>query len=87
MEKLDVPAGMRRVKEPAFPSNNEAYLGMSLRDYFAAAAMQGLIEATGGGAVDLTVQVAEGILHLRPLAGIPSLAFQYADAMLAERAK
>lgn len=61
---------------PAFPSNN----GMTLRDFFAAAALPAVIEqylaANGNGcAADHAVR------------NVPALAYRYADAMLEERAK
>lgn len=34
---------IKDTSEPAFPSENGQYFGMSLRDYFAAKAMQGLM--------------------------------------------
>lgn len=61
---------------PAFPteeSHGDDYEGMSLRDYFAAAAMQAQITCTE--TVDKTEQ------------GIAKYAYLYADAMLAERNK
>jgi hypothetical protein len=71
-----------RCDQPAFPVNDYRYVkdgvlhtadsvGMSLRDYFAAAAMQGIM-ASGSGAM------------VRDHA---ALAYALADAMLAERAK
>jgi hypothetical protein len=72
---------------PAFPSHGSmgevAQEGMSLRDYFAAKALQGLL-AKGGN-----IYKKEGDeLHIIPARkGIPPLAYEYADAMLAERDK
>ena len=66
---------------PAFPVNttNEQnagayhpHPGMSLRDYFAAKAMQGLIASNDGGAGD---RIEE----------IPIYAYQIADAMISAR--
>ncbi len=63
--------------DPAFPTavlNGEAYSGMTLRDYFAAAALQGclanadLIQKIGASPVDLS-----------------SIAFEFSDAMLKAR--
>jgi len=66
---------------PAFPfvleasgANQYYEPGMSLRDYFAAKAMQSLLSAFLGD------QIKEN-------ANIESTAYQIADAMLAERAK
>jgi len=47
--------------------------GMSLRDYFAAAALQGMLANGGGGTSTLE--------------GDAALVYRYADAMLAERRK
>ena len=63
-------------EEPAFPivhpdGSGVQYFGMSLRDYFAAKAMQGRLAAPGYVDVD---QDAE-------------MAYKMADAMLKERAK
>ncbi len=64
---------------PAFPINaNESadrciYTGMTLRDYFAAKAMQGMLAENGGGAFT-NDDVAEWAYHL-------------ADAMLKAREK
>lgn len=52
---------------------------MSLRDYFAAAAMQALIQYAG---------TADGVENTKQaMSLVPSSAFQMADAMLAERSK
>lgn len=62
---------------PAFPSMRYEFGGeddgMTLRDYFAAKAMQGLIAC--GGVSDTTAK------------WIAEIAYCYADAMLAEREK
>lgn len=58
----------------AFAGNTKWYQeGMDLRDYFAAQAMQGLIEAFEGG--DLT----------QILQQLPNKAYEYADAMMKAR--
>jgi hypothetical protein len=69
---------------PAFPRtyNGDGHNGATLRDYFAAKAMQGLI-AQGGASVQK--HVAEGVLIIPARQGIPLLAYEYADAMLAAR--
>ena len=70
---------------PAFPfpvlHGSNAPTGMTLRDYFAAKAMEALIHS---GA---TVQrhTADGILTVPARVAIPPLAYEYADAMLAAR--
>ena len=59
---------------PAFPVEDvqENYFGMTLRDYFAAKAMQGLLAGIGP---EDNIEV------------LPSLCYGMADAMLAEREK
>lgn len=73
---------------PAFPSSADTAeghamkdFGMSLRDYFAAKAMQSLIHEGG----EVRVHTEDGILVLPASKGIPKVAYQYADAMIAER--
>jgi len=56
---------------PAFPYESSTRDGMSLRDYFAAKAMQGRLAVPG--AVDFAYDA--------------EFAYQMADAMLAERSK
>lgn len=67
----------------AFPSNGTmgevVEQGMTLRDYFAAKAMQSLIITATGQGVD-----KKQALSAYPL--IPAAAYQIADAMLKERA-
>jgi hypothetical protein len=58
--------------EAAFPSANNA--GITMRDYFAAAALSGLLTIQRGqGTLDMTAQVADS-------------AYGFADAMLRRRA-
>lgn len=75
---------------PAFPApeagiarfgegNADAFMGMSLRDYFAAKAMH-MFHGT-----DITCE--RDIRRRFDFTDAASLAYQYADAMLAERAK
>jgi len=52
--------------------------GLSLRDYFAAAAIQGICRDTHLGAVEA------GVNYWR---AVPQIAYNLADAMLAEREK
>jgi hypothetical protein len=59
----------------AWPAPNAPEAGMTLRDYFAAKALQGLISQSKGMAVGSD-----------PAFGA-SYAYQMADAMIAERAK
>ena len=60
---------------PVFPIEGLAECGMSLRDYFAAAALQG-IAASG------TLNFGQGYEQF-----IANMSFKMADAMLAEREK
>lgn len=66
---------------PAFPSGDfrsvQPHDGMTLRDYFAAKAMQGIVSAYRGGSSDSW----SVILHDTARA-----AYEYADAMLERRA-
>lgn len=63
---------------PAGTTSN--YAGMSLRDYFAAKAMQGMLAYPG--------DEQRGSHHNNNDAeGVASMSYAYADAMLAERAK
>lgn len=68
---------------PAFPVDSVSeheYCGMTLRDYFAAKAMQGMLAYPGDDSM--------GSHHNNNDAkGVAKVAYQYADAMLAERAK
>ena len=56
------------MNEPAFPINGDQ-TGMTLRDYFAAAALTGLVEQAG-------------VLHDKELA---KWAYEFADAMMTAR--
>ena len=59
---------------PAFPTtvySNESYQGMTLRDYFAAKALQGMLAENGGGA--------------RSNDDLAVIAYALADAMLKAR--
>lgn len=57
--------------------------GMTLRDYFAAKAMQALIAA----GAEVHIHKADGVLTLPSKVGIPPLAYEYAEAMLEAREK
>lgn len=61
--------------ERTFPSHG------TLRDYFAAAAMQALIN----GQPEIRKLTPEGVLIVPSREGIPPIAYEYADAMLAAR--
>jgi hypothetical protein len=63
-------------KQPAFPNEGfngwgDPYPGMTLRDYFAAKAMQGMLAESGGGALHNT--------------NLSEFAYLIADAMLKAR--
>lgn len=59
---------------PAFPGTAYGAIGMSMRDYFAAKAMQALFDSDAGhSAAEMGMIAAES--------------YEMADAMLAERAK
>lgn len=71
---------------PAFPIayDNTAEHGMSLLDYFAAAALQGMLSSDS--TIDTVVRLAKS--GGKPLEEyIASMAYGYADAMLAKREK
>lgn len=59
-------------KDERFGQPNDCNEGMSLRDYFAAKAMQGLIASNDEGAGDRLTE-------------LPEYAYQIADAMIAAR--
>jgi len=70
-----------RLKNPdAFPCDNksEGYSGMSLRDYFAAKAMQSIIGRLGGSPL-----VSSKEQDIFPMMAEES--YKYADAMLKQR--
>ncbi|MCZ9687573.1 hypothetical protein NB845_08310, partial [Pseudomonas aeruginosa] len=64
----------------AFPSESmyTSEAGMTLRDYFAAKAMQALLHPT-------YIESSVSKPHSNPLADIPRVAYRYADAMLKAR--
>jgi hypothetical protein len=70
---------MKDTGGPAFPTdhNKNVAEGMTLRDYFAAKAMQAYINAYPGGSPD----------HRDAPIWVPSLAYEMADAMLKERSE
>lgn len=65
---------MNRVK--AFPKSYNGTDGMTLRDYFAAQAMQGVIGATGD---------SDGCLNNYSEDKVAALSYEMADAMLKAR--
>lgn len=72
---------------PAFPVGQDTMLcsvrtGMSLRDYFAAKAMQGLLASKGTIA---TVQAAASQAGEKPTPFLAKGAYEIADAMIAAR--
>lgn len=75
---------------PAFPIASDrgerlsSAEGMSLRDYFAGIALQALISNEGDV---VHAHHPQGVLQLPKTKGAPIIAYQYADAMLKERAK
>jgi len=79
------------MSEPAFPSKALGGLGyttgMTLRDYFAAKAMQGIL--TNGGWVSIFVETASKDGPLEDMSGVAWLlsdtAYDFADAMLKVR--
>ena len=68
----------------AFPHGGSGHLGMSLRDYFAAHALAGLLSSEASGGEGHIGAIYEGGLN-RPAHLFAVLAYQIADAMLAER--
>ncbi len=77
------PAGWNGLSNHEEHSSNEPQDGMTLRDYFAAAALQGFL---GGPGMEVVTQAAkeEGFDEQT---FIVRTAYQMADAMLAERDK
>lgn len=61
--------------------------GMSLRDYFAAAAMKGIIASFANIENQKMVVEEANIQNIHPKARVSIAAYEYADAMLAERDK
>ena len=63
---------------PAFPSDNDRYCSMSMRDYFAASALHGLLACPQGPAKEAD-ETWDQYYARR--------AYEYADAMLEARKK
>lgn len=70
--------------EPAFPSANEQYFGISMRDYFAAKAMAALL--SNEAIVQRHIAAARDE-RIDPDVLVSTSAYSIADAMIAERAK
>jgi agmatine/peptidylarginine deiminase len=79
---------MRTGDEPAFPQahDDSGSMGMSLRDYFAAKALVGWLSGPCQGDV-LDEYADDNSAFAEHRAAVAKLAYEYADAMLAERAK
>ena len=82
----------KKSKESAFPSTQPAFgewrVGMTLRDYFAAKAMQALVTVAMGreGGANIIIKTAE-LSKMSEAELFADTAYELADAMLAERAK
>ena len=70
----------------AFPLGGSDIRGMTLRDYFAAAALQGML-ASDAGMGDVEETGVFPFHHDHAIKGTAARAYKIADAMLAERAK
>ena len=72
---------------PAFPETcgDQIVPGMTLRDYFAAKALQGLL-ANAGGPIQANGMSGWGFCN-STVQHAAKFAYEWADAMLAERAK
>ena len=62
----------KEISEPAFPTNDVCYNGMTLRDYFAAKAMQAIIGRSDSRFTTTPASVCDK-------------AYQYADTMMEAR--
>jgi hypothetical protein len=77
-------------KNGTLPDGNDAehaQVGMTLRDYFAAMAMQGLLAATGLEHVSAVADTGDAKKIFDLHAGLAQGSYLVADAMLAERSK
>ena len=79
----DAPTGLAAEQAAAFGRPLENHPGMSMRDYFAAAALQGLIASCAKEIIQ-KLDDKDAETHYELMA---SVAIAYADAMLAERDK
>lgn len=70
---------------PAFPaqSNSEWFLGMDLRDYFAAHALPGVLKLVSSGPMRLTDGSSGPVTEKQ----VAEFAYSIADAMMAAREK
>lgn len=68
---------------PAFPVPEQSHYGLSLRDYFAAKALQGLL-ANPGGPIQRHEMHGWGFTNCNP-DNVAATAYGMADAMLAAR--
>ena len=68
----------------AFPSSAvEVHLGMTLRDYFAGQALVGILAGSAGSAGDIRRGTTIGTIERNS----GRVAYEFADAMIAERDK
>jgi len=65
---------MTNKNEPAFPTERNLTQGMTLRDYFAAKAMQSMVEGKGSGSLEQGGYTA-----------VSMMAYKMADAMMKAR--
>lgn len=74
---------IKDTSEPAFPSENGQYFGMSLRDYFAAKALPAILQS------DLMIGASRAAKArgISPEQAVAIAAYEMADAMLQERAR
>ena len=82
----------KKSKESAFPSTQPAFgewrVGMTLRDYFAAKALQALVTVAMGreGGANIIIKTAE-LSKMSEAELFAAASYEMADAMLRERAK
>lgn len=69
---------------PAFPLPNQAMFGMSLRDWFAGQALNGILSDGETQAIISKLSRAE---NASSTAYVAKAAYEFADAMLKERSK
>ena len=73
--------------QTATPTDGFSFCGMSMRDYFAAAALQGLLAGYTSSGSNVYKKDGEDIRIVPLRKAAPELAYDYADAMLKEREK
>jgi hypothetical protein len=81
-EEMECDGGPAFPIERHLPDGAECYYGMSLRDYFAAAALQGILANPTWNAAALEQL---GVSESRGFAVASRMAFEYADAMIQAR--